>query len=177
MPRSAGTAPRTTPTTAPTRRRNHYERRLQIFLVRQFRKLVDPLEASLIAIENGEDRSPETLGLLGAMGIEPGACDLALVMIGRRIHWIECKLEATLTHARTDLRDDQRAHHSLMRWYGHAISVVRNAAEFWAIVDGYGISHAPVVVRPEQLVLPRPRRKPAKRLAPEPAPKPACVPR
>lgn len=116
-----------------------------------------------MAQENGEDRSSETLALLGAMGLHVGWVDLALVMTGARVHWIEVKLEATLQHARTDLREDQRATHALLGFYDHAVSVVRNASEFWAIVDSYGITHAAPPPRHEQLVLPRPRRAPARR--------------
>lgn len=157
-PRSSGIAPSIFP-----RKRNHWERRLQIYLVRQFRRLVDPLEAILVAQENGEDRSSETLALLGAMGLHAGWMDLVLVMTGARVHWIEVKLEATLQHGRTDLREDQRETHALLGFYDHRVSVVRNAGEFWTIVDSYGITHAALPPRHEQLLLPRPRRSPVRR--------------
>jgi hypothetical protein len=126
--------------------------------VRQFKRLVSPLQATLLAIENGENRPPETLELLGAMGMENGITDLALLTNRARIHWIEVKLEATLQHARTDLRPDQREIHDLLVFYDHRISVVRNPDEFWSIVDSYDIAHLPVPPRHEQLILPRPRR-------------------
>lgn len=148
---SSGTAPPIAP--PPTRRRNHYERRLQIYLVRQFRRLVDPLEASLAAIENGEDRSAETLDLLHALGVLDGMVDLVLLLRHGRVRWIEIKLEATLQHKRTGLTGAQRDLHALFGFYGHTVDVVRNAAEFWAIVDAEGISHAPRPPAREQLVL------------------------
>lgn len=136
-----------------------------MYLLRQFRKLVDPLEATLCSLENGEDRQASTLALLEAMGVLSGLHDLALVMTRGRIHWIEIKLDKTETHGRTDLRADQAELHDLWDYYGHKSSVVRSADEFWAIVDSYGIAHRPRP--PEQLALPpmprkrRTRKRPA----------------
>jgi len=132
-------------------------------LVRQFRQLVDPLSAQLFSIENGEARSPETLALLGAMGMLSGWPDLGLVGTHALIHWIEIKLESSLQHARTELGADQRSIHALLSWYGHSVSVVRNSFEFWAIIDAHAIPHGPVPPRHEQLLLPRPRRRPVTR--------------
>lgn len=145
------------------RRRNHYERRLQIYLVRQFRRLVDPLDASLIAIENGEDRSPETLELLDAMGLEAGITDLVLLATGARAHWIEIKLAKTDLHAATDVRPNQQVIHNLLRYYRFQVSVVRTADEFWAIVDAMQIHHLPRPPVHEQLHLPVMRRRRLKR--------------
>lgn len=145
------------PATSP--RRRQYERRFQIFLVRQFKSLVDPLNAQLIAIPNGEDRSDETLELLEAMGIQEGWPDLALILHDGRVWWIEVKLEATLQHAATGLSKAQGAIHTLLGWFDHPVSVVRTVAEFWAIVDAAGVPHLDLPApRPVQLVLPRPRR-------------------
>lgn len=139
--------------------------------MRQFRKLVDPIHARLISLENGEDRSAATLALLHALGVDDGVPDLLLIMTRGRAHWIEVKLDATLTHARTDLFDAQSAFHAGLGGLGHAVSVVRSAPEFWAIVDRYHVPHAPVPQTAEQLVLPRPRRRPRKRAsASAPAP-------
>lgn len=139
------------------RRRNRHELRLQVFLLRQFRKLVDPLDATLVSLENGEDRQASTLALLEAMGVLSGLHDLALVMTRGRLHWIEVKLEKTLEHARSELRPDQVELHELWEFYGHKSSVVRNAEEFWAIVDSYAIPHRPRP--PQQLSLPPMSRK------------------
>jgi hypothetical protein len=146
------------PSTVPRRRRSHFERRLQIYLARQFNRLVDPLDALLLGIENGEDRSAETLALLEAMGLQSGITDLALLIAGPRVHWIEVKLAKTEAHARTELFDDQIAMHKLLGWYGFPVSVIRSADEFWAVVDGEGVPHRPRPPRYEQLQLPRPRR-------------------
>jgi hypothetical protein len=130
--------------------------------VQQFRKLVSPLDATILAIENGEDRNPETLALLGPLGMLSGFTDLALVMTRARIHFIEVKLEATLRHPRSELREDQRAIHRLLAYYDHKVSVVRSAAEFWHIVDSHGITHGALPQFHEQLLLPRPRRRPTR---------------
>lgn len=127
--------------------------------MRQFRRLVDPLQASLIAVENGEGRTAETLALLEALGVEDGWPDLMLVMCGGRVHFLEVKLDKTERHARTDLRDSQRRIHALLRWYGHPVDTIRSAAELWAVVDTHGIPHKPLPDRPLQLTLPRPRRR------------------
>lgn len=126
------------------------------------------MEASIFSVENGEARSPETLGLLGAMGLVSGWPDLGLVGIRALIHWIEIKLENTLHHPRTDLREDQRKIHELLAFYDHRVSVVRNSDEFWRVVDSLGIRHAAVPPRREQLLLPRPRRRPVARVKADP---------
>jgi hypothetical protein len=131
--------------------------------VRQFRRLVDPLDASLIAIENGEDRSPETLELLDAMGLEAGITDLVLLATGARAHWIEIKLAKTDLHAATDVRPNQQVIHNLLRYYRFQVSVVRTADEFWAIVDAMQIHHLPRPPVHEQLHLPVMRRRRLKR--------------
>lgn len=139
--------------TSGTPRRNHWERRLQIFLVRRFRSLVDPIDASLIALENGEGRAAETIELLKAMGLEDGLPDLMLLGQRRRIRFIEVKLEATLRHARTELRGEQTAFHDLLGFYGFQVDVVRSWAEFWAIVEAEGIPHRDPGGANEQLLL------------------------
>lgn len=133
--------------------RNHYERRLQIFLVRQFRRIVDPLDASLVSIENGEDRPDKTLELLHALGVEDGFPDLALIMIRRRVVWIEVKLEATLRHPRTELRLDQASWHELLQFYGFRTEVVRSWNELLAILDEEKIPHRPSAPSAEQGLL------------------------
>lgn len=141
---------------------------MQIHLVRQFRQRVDPLEASLVAVENGDGRTAESLALLYAKGVVANWPDLMLVIRGGRVHFIEVKLAATLRHERTDLNAGQRELHLLLRFYDHLVSVVRNEAEFWAIVEQHGIEHKPLPSRAEQLLLPRPRRKPKPRPKPKP---------
>lgn len=136
---------------------------MQIWLVDQFRRLVRPENAKLISLENGEDRTDATLGLLARLGVEDGVTDLALIMTRGRIAWIEVKLESTLRHARTGPSEDQKAWHAALELLGHRCWVVRNAAEFWAVVDHYHVPHDLVPVRVEQLLLPRPRRRPQRK--------------
>lgn len=126
---------------------------MQIFLVRQFRRLVDPLAGMLVAIENGEERDPETVNLLRAMGVLDGMTDLLLLGAGRKVRFIETKLELTPQHNRTDLFDAQREVHLMLQWYGFRVDVVRNAAEFWAIVDAEGIAHGALPPSREQMTL------------------------
>jgi hypothetical protein len=114
-------------------------------------------------MENGEDRGERTLELLTAMGVLSGWPDLALVLPEGRVHWIEVKLADTREHGRTELSRDQREIHSRLVSYDHAVSVVRTGEEFWSIVDHYAVPHAPPPPRHEQLLLPRPRRRPVRR--------------
>lgn len=146
--------------TSVPRRRNKHEQRLQIYLVRQFRKLVDPLAGTLVAIENGAEREAKTLELLHAMGVLNGIPDLLLLGAGRKVRFIEVKLAATAQHLRTDLSEAQADVHLLLHWYGFRVDVVRTAAEFWAIVDEEGIAHGARPAQHEQLtLLAGPRRK------------------
>jgi len=126
-----------------TGHRHHFERRLQIYLVRQFRRLVDPLDGKLVALEIGEGRTDETLELLRALGVEDGFPDLMLLGQRRHLHFIECKLEATLRHPKTETTPQQDAMHAALEWFGFAVSVIRTADEFWAVVEAEGIPHKP----------------------------------
>jgi hypothetical protein len=133
--------------------------------VRQFRRLVSPLDAVILALENGEDRPEATLGLLAALGVEDGTPDLAVFMIRGGLKLIEVKLERTLHHPRTGLSDAQRRLHDVLGFLGHEVSTVRSSSEFWAVVDALGVPHRPLD-RTEQLMLPIGKRAPPR---PEPS--------
>lgn len=135
-----------------------------MFIARNFRSVVNELDAKLIPFENGEDRSPATLELLEALGLENGLPDFILLLKRGRMRWIEIKLEETLHHRRTELRKDQQAAHDLLLWFGHQVDVVRSWAEFWAIVEAEQIPHKPLPPHAEQLVMTfKNRRRPRRR--------------
>jgi hypothetical protein len=120
-----------------------FERRLQILLVRRFRRYVMPWDAVLAMVANGEYRPAETLDLLDAMGLERGITDLVMVAARGLTCWIEVKLEKTLEHTRTDLTQTQRELHDTWAYMGHVMRVVRSLEELWAIVEEFAIPHRP----------------------------------
>ncbi len=111
----------------------HFERQLQIYCVRRFRRHVMPWDAKLMMVANGEYRPPETTDLLHALGLERGAPDLQMILHDRRLRWIEVKLDRTDRHARTDLFDEQREFHTELEYFDHQVDVVRSWTELWAI--------------------------------------------
>lgn len=121
------------------RRRNAHERRLQIWLVDRFRELVDPADAIIIALENGEDRKAETLALLERLGVLDGTPDLAVVYFAGQILWVEVKLATTFHHHRTDLSEAQKVVHAQLKRLGHVVQTVRSAREFWSLLKLAGI--------------------------------------
>jgi hypothetical protein len=133
------------------RRRNEHERRLQIWLVDRFRELVDPADAIILALENGEDRKPETLALLDRLGVLDGTPDLAIVYYAGQILWVEVKLAATLKHRRTGLSPAQKELHAQLRGLGHSVHEVRSGREFWALLKWARIPFRPPP--PKQLSL------------------------
>lgn len=140
------------------RRRNEYELRLQIWLVDHFRALVDPRDAIILALENGEERAPETLDRLHRKGLVDGTPDLVIVYFAGQVLWVEVKLEATLRHRRTELSAVQQAVHDQLQGLGHVVQVVRSAREFWALLKLAGIPFKEPP--PEQLALFKSQRKP-----------------
>jgi hypothetical protein len=138
-----------------------WERRLQILLVRRFRKYVLPWNGKLVMIANGEYRPPQTLKLLDAMGLEDGMPDLALVG-GRRhpVRWIEIKLEANINHEKTNCSDVQREMHDLLTYLENQVDVVRSFEEFWDIVEAEDIPHSMGERPPRQDVMDFRRRRP-----------------
>lgn len=148
-PSPPGAGRRYRPDAGLLRRRNQHEFRLQCFLVGQFRALVDRRDAVIVALENGEDRSEETLDRLYAKGLEDGIPDLQVIRPNGWSLWIEVKLETNLKHMRSRLSDSQRQFHAMLEGFGHPVVTVRNADEFWAAIDAAKIPHrAPPPLQP-----------------------------
>lgn len=145
--RLSGTAPNTglRPRQSQKRRKDpHYhERELQIWLVQWFRRHVMEWDALLGMLANGEYRTPETVDLLERMGMINGMTDLALILRGGRIRWIEIKLANTFRHAATQPTQAQREHHSLLRELDHKVDIVRGVTDLMAIVEEEGVPHRP----------------------------------
>ena len=119
-------------------------------LVRDFRKRVRPWHAQITMITNGDYRPPETVKLLADLGLVRGIPDLILFIDGGRTRLIEIKLERTLRHGATYATPVQKELHDLFDFMDHPVDIVRNPAQFWAIVDAEGIPHDALVLRNQE---------------------------
>lgn len=99
---------------------------------------------------NGEYRTPETLALLKAMGLEDGLTDLLLILPGGRVRWIEVKLARTFHHGRTELDRAQIEMHTELCYLDHIVDVVRGVDDLLAIIDQEQVPHRLIAVPPRQ---------------------------
>lgn len=146
------------PINAPKRRRTKHEQTLQASIV-AFHALavIDPCQAILFAVPNGESRDAVTAGILAGrkprsdsahqvtdadllrprgQGVLEGATDLILLTAGPRTDLIEVKVEASeLTGVkRTYLKPAQKRFREAAVGLGHHHHVIRSPEEYEAIL-------------------------------------------
>jgi hypothetical protein len=122
--------------------------------------VVNPLEAILLAIPNGEKRDKVTAGILsgrraaasrrkdvpGAIqlppltdeewarptgqGVLPGAADMALLISLGRTVWVETKIPKTALHKAGTLSDDQKRFRRIVLALGHDYRVCLSTEEY-----------------------------------------------
>lgn len=145
----------------PTQRRKpvQWERRLQGAIV-EFHAfcVINPLEAILFAVPNGEKRDAVTAGILSGrrrrvdlppltdeeamrpagQGVLPGACDLVLLLSGKTV-LIETKVPKTLDHAKGSLSTSQKIFRRSALALGQDYRVLEAVEEYHALLVEHGV--------------------------------------
>ncbi len=140
----------------------HWESSLQMGMVRYFLIAVDPLDAKLISIPNGDVRDPVVQERLKLEGLCPGATDLLLVLPAARVCWVEVKIPAMPLYGvrRTDLSSDQKAFHAALDHFDQARAVIRSLDEWADLLERHQVrlKHRPLApVHLGQFPAPSPR--------------------
>lgn len=172
-------APGGSPTSAPYRRKPvQWERRLQKAIV-QFHAtcLVNPLDAILFAVPNGELRDPATAGMLSGrrrkipglpklsdaelmrpagLGVLPGVNDLVLLLRLAEVMLLEVKVPENEMHAAGRSSDEQKAYRRAVTALGHNYRLLESVEDYQRVLVEKQVPLRIVSLFPVQVEMPPP---------------------
>lgn len=129
---------------------------MQAAIVDFFDRFVNPEDAELFAVPNGEWRNKAVAGFLKAQGVRSGVLDL--VLLAKSGAWlIETKRPATECQRAGTLSETQKAFIAKANRLGFQCRVVDSVEQFVAVLHEAGVRHRlnlalhPTFPKPDQI--------------------------